>query len=187
MNNIRNLLARAVIKLINPNTKNQTMQAGLLAGEIKGDMEHMEPYGFTSHPHPGAEGIASFFGGDRSHGVLVVVGDKRYRLKGLAEGEVALYDDLGQCVVLRRDKIEIVAKNDLVGTVGGNLSLTVTGQSTLKSNGIKFDSPTVEITGDLTIGGSGTASGDMTASGISLKSHVHGNVESGPSDTGAPK
>ena len=48
MNNIRNLLARAVIKLINPNTKNQTMQAGLLAGEIKGDMEHMEPYGFTT-------------------------------------------------------------------------------------------------------------------------------------------
>lgn len=187
MNNIRNLLARAVIKLINPNTKNQTMQAGLLAGEIKGDMEHIEPYGFTSHPHPGAEGIASFFGGDRSHGVLVVVGDKRYRLQGLVEGEVALYDDLGQCVVLRRDKIEIVAKKDLIGTVGGNLSLSVTGQSTLKSNGIKFDSPTVEITGDLTIGGSGTASGDMTASGISLKNHVHGNVESGSSDTGVPK
>ena len=187
MNNIRNLLARAVIKLINPNTKNQTMQAGLLAGEIKGDMEHIEPYGFTSHPHPGAEGVASFFGGDRSHGVLVVVGDKRYRLQGLVEGEVALYDDLGQCVVLRRDKIEIVAKKDLIGTVGGNFSLTVTGQSTLKSNGIKFDSPTVEITGDLKIGGSGTASGDMTASGISLKNHVHGNVESGSSDTGAPK
>ena len=31
-----------------------------------------------------------FTGGNRSHGALVVVGDRRYRLKGLKEGEVAL-------------------------------------------------------------------------------------------------
>jgi len=36
-----------------------------------------------------------------------VVSDRRYRLTGLAEGEVALYDDLGHKVHLAREGIVI--------------------------------------------------------------------------------
>ncbi|MFV2291099.1 baseplate assembly protein, partial [Escherichia coli] len=45
--------------------------------------------------------------GDRSHGVVVVVADRRYRLKGLRRGEVALYDDQGQSVVLTRSGLVV--------------------------------------------------------------------------------
>lgn len=184
---LQNAICRATLKLINPNTKTQSLQIGLLAGEIKGNIEHIEPYGWTAHPHPGSEGIALFFGGDRSNGVLICAADKRYRLKSLAEGEVAMYDDLGQRIVFRRDKIEVNTPLDLIGTVGGNFTMTVTGQSTLKSNGVKIDSPTTEITGDLIVGGTGTVANDLTAGGISVMHHVHGGVEGGPSDTGQPK
>lgn len=102
---INNLAVRGVVTLVNATAMCQTLQLRLLSGETKDNVEHMEPYGFTAHPKGGAEGIALFFGGDRSHGVTLVVADRRYRLQGLEAGEVALYDDQGQKVHLTRDGI----------------------------------------------------------------------------------
>ncbi|WP_431477838.1 phage baseplate assembly protein domain-containing protein [Massilia eburnea] len=58
--------------------------------------------GFTSVPKPGAEGVVVFVGGNRDHGLVIAVEDRRFRLKGLASGEVAIYDDQGQKVHLTR-------------------------------------------------------------------------------------
>jgi phage gp45-like len=44
-----------------------------------------------------------------SHPIVLVVGDRRYRLKNLQDGEVAIYDDLGQKVHLTRDGIRVDA------------------------------------------------------------------------------
>ena len=55
----------------------------------------------------GAEAIAAAVGGARGHLLALVVGDRRYRLKNLKEGEVALYDDLGHKVYLTRQGIVI--------------------------------------------------------------------------------
>lgn len=104
---LRNLISRCTVALASAGSKLQTLQIRMLAGEVKDSVEHLEPYGFTSHPHAGAEGVAVFPGGDRSHGVVVVVADRRYRLQGLKTGEVALYDDIGQCVHLTREGILI--------------------------------------------------------------------------------
>lgn len=67
-----------------------------MAGEIRDDLEHVEPYGYTSEPHVDAETFSLFFDGDRSHGVVFCVADRRYRMKPLKAEEVAIYDDLGQ-------------------------------------------------------------------------------------------
>ena len=85
----------------------------ILNGEAKSELEHFEAYGITSHPLKGAEGVTLFFSGDRSHGVAILIGDRRYRLTGLAPGEVALYDDLGQKVHLTRNGIEIQTDLDI--------------------------------------------------------------------------
>lgn len=45
--------------------------------------------------------------GDREHSIAICVADRRYRLTGLTSGEVALYDDQGQEVVLAREGIRI--------------------------------------------------------------------------------
>jgi len=104
---VGNLLARGSVTASNAARKMQTLQVGLLAGEKKDDVEHFEPYGYTARPKSGAEVLAAFFDGDRSHGVVFVVADRRYRLTALAEGEVALHDDQGQKVHITRTGIVI--------------------------------------------------------------------------------
>lgn len=104
---VGNMLARGTLVLANAATKMQSLQVRILDGEAKDAVEHFEPYGYTSRPHPGAEALLQFFGGDRSHGVAFMVADRRYRLTGLEAGEVALHDDLGQKVHLTRDGVVI--------------------------------------------------------------------------------
>ncbi|MDU8113514.1 phage baseplate assembly protein, partial [Pseudomonas syringae pv. actinidiae] len=86
MSLLNRMLVRGTVVLAKASSKMQALQMRLTAGEVKDDMEHFEPYGFTSNPLAGAEGIAAFIGGDRSHGLLLVVADRRYRLKGLELG-----------------------------------------------------------------------------------------------------
>ena len=96
------MIARCTVALVNAKRKLQTLQIRMLAGELKDDVEHMEPYGYTSCPQPGAEGVALFSGGDRSHGVVIVIADRRFRLQGLKPGEVALYTDEGDKIHFER-------------------------------------------------------------------------------------
>ena len=96
------MIARCTVALVNAKRKLQTLQIRMLAGELKDDVEHMEPYGYTSCPQPGAEGVALFPGGDRSHGVVIVIADRRFRLQGLKPGEVALYTDEGDKIHFER-------------------------------------------------------------------------------------
>ena len=104
---VRLMAARAVIKLIDDASKLQGAQVGLLDGEVRGNVEHFQHYGFTSVPFAGAEGIYLSLNACRDHGVLFCVDDRRFRLVGLADGEVALYDDQDQKVHLTRDGILI--------------------------------------------------------------------------------
>lgn len=110
---IQNMAMRATVSLTNSANKMQTLQMKMRGGEAKDGIEHFEAYGFTSNPHPGAEGVTLFFNGDRSHGVAIVVGDRRYRLRGLEAGEVAISDDLGQKLHLTRDGIVIDTELDI--------------------------------------------------------------------------
>lgn len=111
---IKQIASRAVIKLVNDGLKLQELQIVGLSGETLDGVERFQEYGFTSHPKEGAEAISLSIGGNRSHTVIVAVDDRRYRLKGLDSGEVALYDDLGQKIVLKRDRIEVVSPKVVV-------------------------------------------------------------------------
>jgi len=99
---LSNLLARAVVRGLDTASKCQMLQIEMAGGEGKSDIEHLEPYGFTSAPLPGAEAVAVYFDGDRSHGVVLIASDRRYRIKGLVGGEVAIYTDEGDSIILRR-------------------------------------------------------------------------------------
>ncbi|HCB1588225.1 TPA: phage baseplate assembly protein [Citrobacter freundii] len=101
------LIGRAVVKSINAASKCQMIDVELLAGQPKAGIEHLESYGFTSRAKAGAEAVVLFPDGDRSHAVAITVSDRRYRMKGLKTGEVALYDDQGQSVTLTRAGIVV--------------------------------------------------------------------------------
>jgi len=123
---IVNMLARGVVTLSNAAGKMQTLQVALLADESKDTVEHFEPYGFTSNPHSGAEALAAFIEGDRSHGIILACADRRYRIQNLAVGEVAIYDDHGAFIKLTQAGIVINGGSHPIN-ISGAATVTVTG------------------------------------------------------------
>jgi phage baseplate assembly protein V len=170
---IGNMLARGVVSAVSSALKMQGLQVKLLAGEVKDGLEHFEPYGYTSHPKAGAEAVTVFMDGDRSHGVVIVVADRRYRLKGLAAGEVALYDDQGQKIHLTRS-----------GIVVDGAGKPITIQNTPS---VTMDTPQVSMSGNLSVTGNIVAQGDISDHGNKsmagmrgiYNSHTHNDPQGG--------
>jgi len=116
-NRVRLAIARAVLGAVNDAAKLQAVQVTLGADVVRDDAEHFQHYGFTSVPLPGAEGIGLAVGGSTDHLVVINIDDRRFRLKALPAGEVALYDDLGHKVHLTRNGIVIDGAGQLVSFV----------------------------------------------------------------------
>lgn len=159
MSLMNKVFARGVVSLVNATSKLQSLQMRLLAGEMKDDMEHLEPYGYTSNPHPGAEGLAAFIGGDRSHGVVVCIADRRFRLAGLETGEVALYTDEGDVLHFKRDRVIEIETMTLKIKAG---------------TAVEFDTPLIHTTGRI------VSDGDQVAAKVSQVNHVHEGSDKKP-------
>jgi phage baseplate assembly protein V len=96
------MVSRGVVQRVNAATKLQSLQVALLADELRSDVEDFERYGLTAVPFAEAEVVFLSIGGNRDHGVVLAVADRRHRPKSLQEGEVCLYDDQGLKVLLKR-------------------------------------------------------------------------------------
>ena len=162
---LANILARGVVALVSSASKMQNLQLRLLAGELKDSVEHLEPYGFTACPLVGAEVLAGFLDGDRSHGVVIVVADRRFRLKGLRPGEVALYTDEGDHFHFKRGRV--------VDLKTGTLNIQA-------SDSVNFDTPLFTVKGRV------ESDGDQVAAGVSQAHHVHSSIEPGSGKSGPP-
>jgi len=148
------MVGRAVISAaIDDSTQFQTIQLDALATETLSGLERFQNYGFTSVPFIGSEAVVVFPQGNRDHGLVIAIDDRKYRLKGLAEGEVALYTDEGDNIIIKRGGvIEIngatsVTVNTDVATVNATTSTTVTtAEATINaSTKAKIDSPAIEL------------------------------------------
>lgn len=105
-------VARTVVSLVDDSKKLQALQLQLLKREIRENVERFQNYGYTSKPHPGAEAVVVFVGGNRDHGLCIAVDDRRYRVQGLQDGEVAIYTDEGDKIYLKRNReIEVTTLN----------------------------------------------------------------------------
>jgi len=93
---MRLMVSKAVVALIDDGKKIQQMQLLALAGEVLADVERYQQFGFTSVPLPGAEAIVAFIAGDREHGIVLGVEDRRYRPTGLTNGQACFYDILSK-------------------------------------------------------------------------------------------
>lgn len=164
-NGLANVLARGVVALANSASKLQSLQLRLLAGEVKDGVEHLEPYGFTSCPKSGAEALAGFIGGDRSHGVVIMVSDRRFRVQGLKPGEVAIYTDEGDRIHFKRDRV---------------IDIETVTLNVKASESVNFDTPLLTSTGRI------ESAGDQIAGGISQMKHLHDGVQEGDKKSGAP-
>lgn len=131
---IRLMVGRAILSAVQDGGAIQTAQASLLADEAHDDMERVQQYGFTSVPMQGAEAVVVFPGGNRDHGLIIAVDDRRYRLRGLESGEVALYTDEGDSLVLKR---------------GNTIEITTEVLLVKASQKARFETPLLETTGEI--------------------------------------
>ena len=146
---ISNLVSRGTVSGVDATGKMQRIQGSILAGENKGGLEHFEPYGFTSNPVPGAEFVPVFLEGDRSHGVVIVAADRRYRVTGLPAGGIA------------------------IGTPGNSIIFNPDGTITLSTATLTINAPHINSAGTW------AHTGELTANGKSLPHHVHVDPQGG--------
>lgn len=142
---VANMIARA--EILRVDAAEGTAQIGALADETL-TVERPQPYGLSTHPPVGAEAWIGCVGGRRDQAVVLLVGDRRYTLTSLAEGEVALYSESEARIVLRAN---------------GDIEIAPGGAGKVK---ISTD---VEVTGTI------TASTDVVGGGKHLATHTHGS------------
>ncbi|GFO67875.1 baseplate assembly protein [Geomonas limicola] len=129
--------------------------------------ELFQHYGFTSRPLAGSEVI---FIRQGNHFIAIASDDRRYRI-GLEEGELAIYDDQGQKVHLKREGIiEVVATEKLIASckeaeIFASTSATITTPqlTVVASTKVTMDTPLLELTGDLTVAGAAQVAGALSS------------------------
>jgi phage gp45-like len=164
-------ITRGTLVKSDDSKKMQEVEVRGLFGERIKNVEHWHPYGFSSHakvPQEGqgeAEVLIANIGGNASHPVIIAVADRRYRLKGLQEGEIAIHDDQG-------NKVHMTRNGPVVEAASGKTITHKVGSVTLvhSENGI-------DITG-----------GYIKHNGKKIGSdHVHNGVQPGSGNTGFPQ
>lgn len=108
----------------------QMLQVRFGETDIRDGIGAVTMYGVASRPLPGADAVVVMVGGNRSDGLVIATGDRRYKIQ-LAPGEVALHTDEGDAVHLKRGRVvKIIAGSRL-----------------------EIDAPLVQVTGDVIAGG----------------------------------
>lgn len=162
---IGNILARGTVVMANSTNKVQRLQIRLLGDDVADSIEHFEPYGYTSCPHPGAEHVTVFLDGERGHGVTVVVSDRRYRLKGLAAGEVAMYTDEGDSIQMKRGR-------NITATAGTKITATAPNIEVVATTKVLMTTPLVETSADMKINGKLDVVGVITGGSLASIGNV---------------
>ena len=114
--------ARTLIDTIDDSKMMQQMK-GAIMGESREGVESPQNYGFTSVVMPAtkgangeidecAEGFMSYFGGSRTSNFCAVMDDRRYRLKELVQGNVAMFDHLQHQLHFNDDGMFMTGRTD---------------------------------------------------------------------------
>ena len=183
---------RGVLNVVKSGRDIQKVQVSALADETLQDVELMQHFGFTSVPPANTEAVVIPMGGKTTHGIVIATENGAFRVKGLQNGEVAIYDQSGSTVILKNGRVidiecdifNIQCKQYKVtatsganfvtpvletdkqfisqGQISGNGGMAVQG-----GNGASFSGDVQQT------GGSFSTSGDVTAGSVSLKNHTH--------------
>ncbi len=150
-NIIRSLTRRGTVLRVDDKTPIQTLQVQGTADEVRDRVERLQEYGLSSNPPEGSDVAWIHPLAAPDHPLVVACGDRKFRIKSMAPGEVVIYDDLGQFVRMRRDKIEVNGQRVLVD--GAGATVDVNGGS------VKVEAAAIELDGDVTVTGGLTVDG----------------------------
>lgn len=171
-------------------------------------------YGWVAPPKGGELALVLFQGGQKNVpiGAILFYWDG-FRAPGIttngdtAAGEMLLRHSSGSYVKLDNTGKVLINGNTEIDVTAPTLNVTTTQAINLTAtNSVTIQAPTINLKGDVVLDGNLTTnsgnttiingvittnanivtSQDVQASGISLKTHVHGGVTTGSGDTGAP-
>jgi phage baseplate assembly protein V len=201
-NRIMMLIGRALIVAIDDSKKTQLLQLNLLHDETATDVERFEDYGKASYPLVGSQAATIFQNGNRHHGIVICVHDRRYRPDYLSSGEVAIYShedkDADHRIHLKAGREIEISCNDFTKNVEGDEESNIDGDSTenvdgdkaINSNNIAVISlVSAELNAPAVVIGGGIGSGKSicTEDIIDIfNNHVHQGVTVGVANSGVP-
>lgn len=136
---------RGRVSLVNAAPGMQLLQVKGVAGEVLQSMELMQHFGFTSNPPAETECVVLPLGGKTSHGIIIATEHGNLRLKNLASGEVALYNQWGDQIILKKNRrMQVISSvavdiNTPVTTMSGNLEVAgnIVAQGDISDHGNK--------------------------------------------------
>ncbi|WP_321810066.1 phage baseplate assembly protein V [Burkholderia sp. BCC1985] len=129
------MLARGTIALVDDKKPVQMLQVRVNGLELLPDLPRFAEYGYVSNPPAGSQAIVGSKNGDRNDGIVIATSNAKFRLTGLATGEVAIHDDKGQSVYLS-------AAGIVVNGGGKPITLTNTPE-------VFADTPLLKVKGDV--------------------------------------
>lgn len=155
----------------------QLAQAAGLADELLQNVELMQQYGYTSNPPSGSECIVLPLGGRTGHGIIIATEHGTYRLKNLKPGEVALYSDEGDSIVLKRGRIIEVTTQTFRINAATAIELNapvITGNA---SGSVSFNTPTVNASAAIVAQGDISDHGNKSMSNMRTVYNGHTHLD----------
>ena len=114
---MRGLIRRCTLKNVKDDGEMQTASVEVADGIWKDDVEMLQPYGFAAVvPEDGAIGIVLSVGGDEGDIVVLPVANPSRRMGGMQPGEVGMYTQHG-------DRMVLTAGGDLQTAHGGAVTM----------------------------------------------------------------
>lgn len=98
---MRGMVRRVTLKNVRDDGETQRASVEVADGIWRDDVEIMQPYGFASHvPEDGALALVLAVGGDEGDLVVLPIGNPSKRMGGLKAGEVGVYNEHGDRLVM---------------------------------------------------------------------------------------
>lgn len=163
MGKVRNAF-RGLGARVNSTPKIQLINGEGLNGEPINAAEYFQHYGLTSNPPAGFMFVAIPVGGKTAHSIIVATEHETFRLKSLALGEVAIYDDQGQ-------KIHITRAGIVINGAGKPITVTNTSK-------VRMETALLEVTGEVKDKCDGTGK-TMSSMRTTYNSHTHNDPQGG--------
>lgn len=158
---VRHSIGLALLDLIAPHSGLLRAQVKIVGGgSATGNV--MQNYGHASVPPAGAQGVKLAIGGNPNHIVIVAMDDGRSRPDDLQAGDSCLWTEQGDRVWIKNGRI--IAIN-----AGSEVDVTTPTATFHCSTKVRLETPLVETTQDMHVGGNLTSGGDI--------SDAHGSMQ----------
>jgi phage baseplate assembly protein V len=175
---VMNMVSRGVVAETNDDPGVQNVQVSLMFDEAKVAVERLQNYGFSGHAPVDSEVVVVFIGGGRDHGVIIGTDSRNSRMTGLAEGEVAVYTDEGDSIVLRRDNTVEVTTKKLIIKAEDEVTIETKRAVVKASEKATIEAPDILLKGNVEIDGTLTQAQGGGDSAFNIKGNINldGNI-----------